>query len=161
MKTKEMIEVMQAYAGGEKIQRVRRYDTPAAWEYDDNPDWNWSEWNFRIAPEPKKESRWERVEIIEKSDGHSLANYRNGWFRIPDLQNIPGYGGIDYQSPFDPGVIVRSMVPLMFDTESSRTRPAVSTKLTAPASPSQRGSGGREKRNEVLDMSKSRRRRLR
>lgn len=120
MNTKEMIEVMQAYAGGEKIQRVRRYDTPAAWEYDDNPDWNWSEWNFRVAPKPKKEGRWERVEIELDEDGdYGLRAPNRSFVGIGNVVRVPGFGGIDYQSPFDPRVIVWSMVPPMFDTNGA------------------------------------------
>ena len=95
MNTKEMIEVMQAHAEGKRIEySVVGHNNwkPTASE----PDWAWDRCDYRIAhePEPKKEGRW----------------------RVACLQNIAGFGGIDYQSPFDPKVIVRSTVPVMFNS---------------------------------------------
>lgn len=116
MNTKEMIEVMQAHLDGKNIE-YSPADSQKDWKPVGIPSWNWDAYDYRVAPEPKKEGRWERVEIIEKSDGYGLAESRYGWVRIPDLQNIPGYGGIDYRSPFNPKVIVRSTVPLMFSPD--------------------------------------------
>lgn len=115
MNTKQMIEVMQAYANGEKIEEMDRFAV-GGWRPFQGT-WNWAHLMFRIAPkpEPKKEGRWERAEIRVDDDDYVLSSKRNGWWRVADLQNILGFGGIDYQSPFDPKIIVRSMGPMMFE----------------------------------------------
>ena len=108
MNTKEMIEVMQAFEDGKKIEFRERGSR--TWKPDENPEWDWSGIEYRIAPEPKKEGRWERVNIKRPGDLYISA--------VPGLTDaIPGFGGIDYRSPFDPKVIVRSMVPVMFDAD--------------------------------------------
>jgi hypothetical protein len=120
MDTKEMIEVMQAHIDGKEIQIVFRDDSVASpgWEKIPIPSWNWSKYVYRIAPEPKKEGRWERVEVILTGD--SLYMFRcphqaNVLVGLPNAARYPGFGGIDYRSPFDEKVIVRSMVPVMFE----------------------------------------------
>lgn len=117
MDTKEMIEVMQAHIDGKEIQIVFRDDSVASpgWEKIPNPSWNWSKYVYRIAPEPKKEGRWERVEIEIKDGWYRLRQDIKGINVVDALPRIPGFGGIDYQSPFDEKVIVRSMVPVMFE----------------------------------------------
>ena len=113
MNTKEMIEVMQAHANGEEIEEMDRFAV-GGWRPFQGT-WNWAYLMFRIAPEPepKKEGRWERVEIVKQGNAYFLTG--DDSYRIDALSSIPGFGGIDYQSPFDPKVIVRSMVPLMFE----------------------------------------------
>lgn len=113
-----MIEVMQAFEDGKKIQQSPDYN-PDLWEPFAG-SWDWKHFMFRIAPEPKKEGRWERVEIVKQGNAYFLTgddSYRIDAlpsYRIDVLSSIPGFGGIDYRSPFDESVVVRSMVPVMF-----------------------------------------------
>lgn len=54
MKTlQEMIEVMQAFERGEKIQS-RDVGVFDAWHQADRPRWQWHTCDYRIAPKPKK-----------------------------------------------------------------------------------------------------------
>ena len=123
MNIKEMIEVMQAFEDGKTIE-ARRNGTVTTtvctrdWSECPTPVWDWLNVQYRIAPEPepKKEGWWERVEIFAAAGQYRL---NVGGF-IDYCSRVPGFGGIDYQSPFDPKVIVRSMVPVMF-RESSKT----------------------------------------
>ena len=114
---KQMIEVMQAHANGEKIEEMDRFAV-GGWRPFQGT-WNWAYLMFRIAPEPepKKEGRWERVPVIRTvvNDYAIVIGTCGGTITLDILPRIPGFGGIDYQSPFDPKVIVRSMVPLMFE----------------------------------------------
>ncbi len=116
MNTKQMIEVMQAFEDGKKIE-VRDKGCPSSWDSATTPTWNWYEQEYRIAPEPKKEGRWERVPVIRNAsnDYAIMTGTCGGMITLDILPRIPGFGGIDYQSPFNPRVIVRSMVPLMFE----------------------------------------------
>lgn len=116
MNTKEMIEVMQAHIDGKEIEQMP-FRSLAPWEHFAGV-WDWRNMVFRIAPEPKKEGRWERVEIEIKDGWYRLRQDIDGIKVVDALHRIPGFGGIDYQSPFNPGAIVRSMMPVMFDTES-------------------------------------------
>lgn len=109
METKQMIEVMQAFENGKKIEFRERGSR--TWKPDENPEWDWSGIEYRIAPES---GRWERVEISEDDGQYCLSHPVADVYVIDALPRIPGFGGIDYQSPFDPKVIVRSMVPVMF-----------------------------------------------
>jgi hypothetical protein len=122
MDTKEMIEVMKAFEDGKTIE-ARRNGTVTTtvctrdWSECPTPVWDWLNVEYRIAPEPKKEGRWERVEVILTGD--SLYMFRcphqaNVLVSLPNAARYPGFGGIDYRSPFDEKVIIRSMVPLMF-----------------------------------------------
>jgi len=117
MNTKEKIEVMAAHIAGKKIE-VSRKGTDQ-WVPIDDPAWNWIRMEYRIAFEPKKaEGRWERKQIRIFDDEYSieweLAGADYELVHLSRVNAMPGFGGIDYQSPFDPKVIVRSMVPLMF-----------------------------------------------
>ena len=115
MNTKEMIEVMQAYANGEKIEEMDRFAV-SGWRPFQGT-WNWAYLTFRIAPEPepKKEGRWERVEIRKKDSWYRTERDIEGVNVVDAIPRVPGFGGIDYQSPFDPKIIVRSMVPIVFN----------------------------------------------
>ena len=115
MNTKQMIAVMQAHANGEKIEEMDRFAV-GGWRPFQGT-WNWAYLTFRIAPEPKKEGRWERVEIILTGD--SLYMFRclhhdNVLVSLPNAARYPGFGGVDYRSPSDEKVIIRSTVPVMF-----------------------------------------------
>lgn len=112
METKEMIEVMRAFEDGKKIQQSPDYN-PDLWEPFAG-SWDWKHFIFRVAPEPKKEGRWERVKIKRGIDGHYVLN-TPPYTLIDACPRFFGFGGIDYQSPFNPSVTVRSMVPLMFE----------------------------------------------
>lgn len=119
MNTKDMIEVMRAYAEGKTIEakRAGRVTTTVCtrdWSECPKPVWDWLNVQYRIAPEPKKEGRWERVEIRKKDGWYRTERDIEGVNVVDALRRIPGFGGIDYRSPFDPEVIVRSMVPVMF-----------------------------------------------
>ena len=123
METQEMIEVMQAFADGKKIECKRNpvvTQTVAMrdWSEVNNPCWDWLNLQYRVAPEPKKEGRWERIEIVKDDGQYCLANPIADVYVIDALPRVPGFGGIDYQSPFDPKVTVRSMAPRAFSRES-------------------------------------------
>ena len=115
MDTKEMIKVMQAFADGKKVESRRREFKGNTWQETHSPRWNWQDWEYRIVPEPKKEGRWERVEIVKDDGQYCLANPFADVYVIDALTRVPGFGGIDYQSPFDKCHVVRSTVPLMFE----------------------------------------------
>ena len=113
MDIKEMIEVMQAYADGKKIERCWRRNV--VWEEITHPGWNWRKFDYRIAPEPKKKGRWERVEIVKDDGQYCLVHPIADVYVIDALTRVPGFGGIDYKSPFAKCHVVRSTVPLMFE----------------------------------------------
>ena len=55
MTTKDMIEVMQAYERGEQIE-IRMKTIPENDEWDtmtQEPEWNWSDFDYRVKPKPK------------------------------------------------------------------------------------------------------------
>lgn len=126
MNIEEKIAVMKAHAEGKTIEarQGRVFTTTVCtrdWSECPTPVWDWLNVEYRIAPEPKKEGRWERVEIVKQGNAYFLTgddSYRIDAlpsYRIDVLSSIPGFGGIDYQSPFDEKRIVQSMVPVMFD----------------------------------------------
>ena len=122
METKQMIEVMQAFEDGKKIESsFIGEDDWRLLEY--VPEWAWDLCVYRVAPESeqKKEGRWERVEIREDDGQYCLIHPVADIYVIDALPRIPGFGGIEYQSPFDPKVIVRSMVPLCFSSDGDWT----------------------------------------
>lgn len=50
MNTEEMIKVMQAYVDGEEIEYTR---SGKDWRYSDDPEWDWSLFEYRIKPKPR------------------------------------------------------------------------------------------------------------
>lgn len=54
MTLREKIEVMLGAEQGKKIQGQRRatgsFESP--WALEENPDWNWAVFDFRLKPEP-------------------------------------------------------------------------------------------------------------
>lgn len=62
MTTKEMIAVMQASEEGKTIEyRISRISDPAAkdeWDENQAPAWNWSEYDYRVKPEPREIKIW-------------------------------------------------------------------------------------------------------
>ena len=48
--TKEMIDVMQAYERGEKIQLLNRL---GIWVDIDIPEWNWEKCDYRVKPKTR------------------------------------------------------------------------------------------------------------
>ena len=120
MDTKEMIKVMQAYVDGKRIEAGNREIN--FWRDCPDPSWNWNAFDYRIVPEPKKEGRWERVEIVKDDGQYCLANPFADVYLIDALPRIPGFGGIDYQSPFDEKIVVRSMGPVMISPEGNPFR---------------------------------------
>ena len=123
MNTKEMIEVMAAYVGGRKIESRRREFKGNTWQETHSPRWNWQDWEYRIAFEPKKEGgRWERVEIVKDDGQYCLVHPIADVYVIDALPRVPGFGGIDYQSPFDEKMVVRSMGPVMISPEGNPVR---------------------------------------
>lgn len=51
---KEMVEVMQAYEAGSKIECTDKYDMPYQWRHTSGPDWDWSNYIYRVKPEPRR-----------------------------------------------------------------------------------------------------------
>ena len=105
---------MKAFEDGKTIE-CRPNSGDYEWhivEYE--PTWNWDNNDYRIFSEPKKDGRWERKEIKQTNGIYQLVRSEQEIFVIDALPRIPGFGGIDYQSPFDEREIVRSMVPVAF-----------------------------------------------
>ena len=53
--TKEMIEVMQAFERGETIEVIWRDNATDSWDVATTPNWDWSAFDYRVAPKPKKQ----------------------------------------------------------------------------------------------------------
>lgn len=53
MTLKEQIAVMQGFADGKKVE-FRRNDSfsTSAWTLNNEPVWNWGDYNYRLAPDP-------------------------------------------------------------------------------------------------------------
>lgn len=61
--TKEMIEVMQAFERGEKIQTHYKLKDLEYWEDTENPEWDWHFYDYRVKPKVK-ESKFKEGDII-------------------------------------------------------------------------------------------------
>ena len=94
MDTKEMIEVMQAYVDGEKIEAKR---DRGEWEEICQPLWDWYEYHYRVKPQITQPKRT-HVEIV------------NNWFWYNDCwrkgyndcwQKVTAVGKYEYKYFFD------------------------------------------------------------
>ena len=79
---KSMIEVLQAYKDGKKIEY--RIVGNTQWSATDDPQWQFSNCEYRIAPEPKKKVKYRCF-----TDGNALiwiAEHKPdpyNWTRVP------------------------------------------------------------------------------
>lgn len=69
--TKEMFEVMQAYADGKKIEyKTKTYDE---WRDIDDPAWNWEFADYRVKSEPK----YVPYDSVMEFDRHKWVKLKN------------------------------------------------------------------------------------
>lgn len=83
--TEEKIEVMKAFVQGRPIEYS--FDGETDWSLIKDPDWDWSEFDYRIASETMMTNR-QLAELLAK--GYGQAQYSNGsyiwtaWNYSPD-----------------------------------------------------------------------------
>lgn len=66
---KEMIEVMQAFAAGKKIERTSVFGL-SSWAVTDNPVWDWAGYKYRVA----EEKECVVYVVLGRSELHKLNN---------------------------------------------------------------------------------------
>lgn len=100
MTTKEMIEVMQGYEDGKKIERC--HNNEHIWRQVEHPMWDWSDFSYRVKHEPKyvpydnvtevDKDKWiknkgngilSRIVGLEPSD--DSVRLLHGWRSLKDL----------------------------------------------------------------------------
>lgn len=88
--TKKCIEVMQAYANGEKIEsRERIYNV---FEEITNPIWDWDTIDYRVKPEPKVRPYANTEECFADVKKHG------GWIKVSsDYMMITGVSQIGFR----------------------------------------------------------------
>lgn len=77
--TRGKIEVMEAAEKGEKIEVARRECGDLRWTQDESPTWNWSMWEYRIAPKPSppKYRPWRMEEVpVGIVIQHKITHFR-------------------------------------------------------------------------------------
>ena len=86
--TEQMIEVMQAAARGERIEWKHPGDGEN-WHESDCQYWNWSDYDYRVAPKPKKQIKmlawFDRVNLFWAKEA-ALA--LPSWTRVPSEDKI-------------------------------------------------------------------------
>jgi hypothetical protein len=78
MTTKEMIEVMQAYADGKGIERRCKHDLSEKWEDAKDPGWNWNLFDYRIKPE-KAEPRYRPYKDTDEMIADWKERFKKNW----------------------------------------------------------------------------------
>jgi hypothetical protein len=87
--TEEKIEVMRAFARGEKIETQHKLLNE--WHPDSTPTWDWANYNYRIKPRPKE--LW----VVVRGEGQ-MNEYRSTYRdKAPALSaaRIAEYNGIE------------------------------------------------------------------
>lgn len=78
--TKEKIAVMAAYNDGKAIERISDNGSTQLWLLDPCPSWNWTEFCYRIKPEPKCRA-WKPEEVpvgaVIRYKGHATGSNRS------------------------------------------------------------------------------------
>lgn len=69
MTTKEKIEVMQAYEKGKTIERRTNTGVDPEWHIDDCPEWDWSQWDYRVMPDPPRMTNRELARFLGQGCG--------------------------------------------------------------------------------------------
>jgi len=114
MNNKDLMECIAAEEAGRKIE-CRVIGPKYGWALKTHSGWNTGTFEYRIAFEPApKQGRWVRKEIVK--------NGLTGSFECAEidrtidcLARVPGFGGIEFVSPFDPHLIVVGNAPIIFD----------------------------------------------
>ena len=70
--TKEMIEVMQAYESGERIQ-VKNIADNTKWKEIEFPGWNWIYYDYRMKPKSKYIPFETVIEFLQAQRDHGLS----------------------------------------------------------------------------------------
>lgn len=85
--TKEMIEVMQAYESGERIQ-VKNIADNTKWKEIEFPGWNWIYYDYRVKPKSKYIPFETAEEFLtaQRKHGKGLISIDNG--EILEVHNI-------------------------------------------------------------------------
>ena len=84
---RDAAKVMEAYANGKKIQYLDEYNK---WIDATNPSFNWSNYIFRIKPEPK----YRPFKNQEECWNEMLKHQPFGWVRNNDTQRLCNIGSI-------------------------------------------------------------------
>lgn len=69
MTTEERIEIMKAYVNGKQIQ-FRAINSSSIWHDIDEPQWDWSDSEYRIKPEPKRRPYKDAEEFLKALKEH-------------------------------------------------------------------------------------------
>jgi len=68
--TQMRIAIMQAFADGKRVQRrIADSEDFSDWRTDADPEWNWTAYEYRIAPEEVSQSITYRVVLMKSEDG--------------------------------------------------------------------------------------------
>lgn len=67
--TRQIMEVMQAYLDGKKIERRHTLDAgnETMWRVYKTPDWNWNHYDYRVKQEPREFS------VVVDRDGKAIG----------------------------------------------------------------------------------------
>lgn len=87
MTTKEMIEVMQAYERGEQIEcrDCRDLGTESWYPVSNDPDWNMSDFEYRVKPKPTYRPYKNIQEFLQAQKEHGMNIQLKGcnYYRLP------------------------------------------------------------------------------
>lgn len=85
MTPQEMIEVIQAYERGEKIEVGNLIGT--VWHTEEDPRWNFMEYKYRIVPKPKQTKK---IKLLAYLTGESLVwKYESAWMTPEHYIRVP------------------------------------------------------------------------
>lgn len=68
MTTREMTDIMLAFANGEVIESKLKYDS--VWTKNSSPTWNWSEVDYRVKPKPEVRPYKDAQEFLDAQERH-------------------------------------------------------------------------------------------
>ena len=101
----EMIEVMQAYKNGEKIEFCYTDEVIKVWEDTGKPLWNWGDTDYRVKPKPKYipfetaeeflEAQNKRGQAVIKYVDKDKTVFNQFYAYVNNLGKIILYGGGD------------------------------------------------------------------
>ena len=77
-RTDYKISVMAAYEQGKPIERLESNGVNPDWVLDDDPIWDWYDYEYRIAPEPERMTNMELSRWLATGEGEKMNGGSDG-----------------------------------------------------------------------------------
>lgn len=88
IETAERIKVMQAFVDGKAIEERRISFDHTEWIDNNNPEWRWDKFDYRIKPEPKYRPFANAQECLEEMKKHQPFGWVKDKYSVYPIERV-------------------------------------------------------------------------